>query len=218
MLNEKTIELNYTLELVNYRSNIANRPVTAFGPSLQTERYLGFDAAVGIPGRFVFIQYKRAYAENGGFYFKINHTAQEDQHECLKRLESNGYDVWYILPLFDDFATLSKNRRRLLTRQLTGWYRPSNIVLPGGDVGRHLLHIALPTRTATVTSDPAEIPPPTDLDEFNRSLEHHDTREITVEGINRVERDLRRCFRLPHEGDISDGRSDVLDGLCALLV
>ena len=78
MLNEKTIELNYTLEIVNYRGFKTGQRAIAFGPSLQAEKFLGFDAAVGAAGQFIFVQYKRAYRENGGLYFKWTYPVSVD--------------------------------------------------------------------------------------------------------------------------------------------
>ena len=110
-----------------------------------------------------------------------------------------------------------QHRGRLLTRAHTGWYRPGAISLPGGDVGRHLLHISMPSRATTLTSEPTDISPPSDLEDFEMSLDRGEKAIITAETVARMELVLRKCFKLPLEGPATE-RVDVLDGLCALLV
>lgn len=164
-ISEKTVELNFTLELVNYLSVRSGRSCFAWGPTLRQEANWGFDAAIGLSGRFIYIQYKKATVEGPGYVYPLNRTTARDQHSRLLQLESMGVSSWYLLPKFTTLNEIAAGRRRLLTRPNSTWIKPSQIPVPNGGTGHHDLHIH-PTRT-WLTSDPIEMSEPEDWNAFD---------------------------------------------------
>ena len=141
MISEKTVELNLTTELVNwlfYHTGI--RPYI-LAPSQRDEGTLGFDTSITIPtfGRPFLIQYKRAkLLQNGEYKYKINDTANQDQHNRLLFFERQGFFVFYALPIFTTSNEVISYRRRLL--KITAFRAPSSILLPGGPIGKHSVY------------------------------------------------------------------------------
>lgn len=155
-ISEKTVELNLSIEIANFLFSRHGRPAFAWGPTLRQEARWGFDAAYGLQGHFIYIQFKRAHAEGPGHMFELNRTAARDQHRKLQMLEAAGVAVRYGLPLFTSLRHVEVNRRRLLVPPHTAWIRPSQIPMPNGGVGHHNLHIHPGRRW--ITSDPVELP------------------------------------------------------------
>lgn len=168
-ISEKTVELNLTIEIVNYMSHMRNYAVFAWGPTLRQEASFGFDAAYGLKGHFIYIQYKRANVEGSGHLFHLNRTSSQDQHKKLLSLEANGVAVRYALPRFTTLGYVETNRRRLLVPPHTAWLRPSQIQMPNGGVGHHDLHIHANRRW--LTSDPIELDAPDDNPFLDSKLE-----------------------------------------------
>lgn len=154
-ISEKTVELNLTVEIVNYIHWKTGRRSYAWGPTLQQEATFGFDCAYNQNGRFFFVQYKRAYDEPGGHVFHLNRTKAKDQHQRLCNLESTGCATYYLLPLFTQLSYLAAHRGHLLVRPHTRFMRPSRIHMPGGGVGHHDLHIH--SHSVWLTSDRIDI-------------------------------------------------------------
>jgi hypothetical protein len=154
-ISEKTVELNLSIEIVNFLFSRQNRPAFAWGPTLRQEARWGFDAAYGLQGQFIYVQFKRAHSEGPGHLFQLNRTTARDQHQKLQTLEASGLSVRYALPRFTTMAHIEMHRRRLLLPQHTAWLRPSQIPMPNSGVGHHDLHIH-PTRR-WLTSDPIEL-------------------------------------------------------------
>lgn len=154
-ISEKTVELNLSIEIANFLFSQHGRPAFAWGPTLRQEARWGFDAAYGLQGRFIYIQYKRAYTESPGHLFHLNRTAAKDQHRKLQLLESSGVAVRYALPRFTTLGHIEAHRRRLLLPPHTAWLKPSQINMPNGGIGHHDLHIHPGRRW--LTSDPVEL-------------------------------------------------------------
>lgn len=218
MISEKTIELNLTLEWVNYLSNYFNRPCYAWGPSLQQEARWGFDAAIGRSGRFSYIQFKRAKPERGGLKYELNRTKNRDQHRLLCELEQLGFVVYYGLPLFTTIQHIAANRRSLLTPLHTAWYPPRRITMPGGGVGHHDLHVH--SGRWFVTSTPKDISPPDDfsklLDQLLKS-KHIELTEEVVKTINAKFDKAARNSQLEERSGKSDSASDDITNGAAIL-
>lgn len=155
IISEKTVELNLSIEIANFLFSRHGRPAFAWGPTLRQEARWGFDAAFGLQGRFIYIQFKRAYVEGPGHVFHLNRTAARDQHQKLQALEASGVAVRYALPRFTTIRHIEVHRRGLLVPPHTAWLRPSQIAMPNGGVGHHDLHIH-PSRR-WLTSDPVEL-------------------------------------------------------------
>ena len=153
-ISEKTVELNLTVEIVNFIYSKTGRRSFAWGPTLQQEANFGFDCAYNASGRFFFVQYKRAYDEPGGHLFHLNYTTKEDQHQRLCNLESTGCATYYLLPRFTSVAHLAAHRGHLLLPPHTRFMLPSAIPIPRG-IGKHDLHIH--GSRIWLTSDPIEI-------------------------------------------------------------
>ena len=100
IISEKTVELNLSIEIANFLYSRHGRPAFAWGPTLRQEARWGFDAAYGINGRFIYVQFKRAHDEAPGHRFELNRTAARDQHRKLQLLEASGVAVRYGLPRF----------------------------------------------------------------------------------------------------------------------
>ena len=158
-ISEKTVELNLTVEVVNRLSFMFNYPAFAWGPTLRQEARWGFDAATGVSGRFIYLQFKRAYVDGAGHVFQLNRTAAKDQHKKLLALEAAGCAVRYALPRFTTLSFIASNRRRLLVPPRTAWIAPSQVPMPNGGIGHDDLHIHPGRRW--LTSDPI------DFDDFD---------------------------------------------------
>ena len=154
-ISEKTVELNLSIEIANFLFARHRRPAFAWGPTLREEARWGFDAAYGLQGRFIYIQFKRAYPEGAGHLFHLNRTKARDQHQKLQALELAGVAVRYALPRFTTMHHIERYRRRLLIPPHTAWLRPSQIPVPNAGVGHHDLHIHRHRRW--LTSDPVEM-------------------------------------------------------------
>jgi hypothetical protein len=157
-ISEKTVELNFTLELVNHLSRAIGRPCIAWGPTLRQEANWGFDAGIGSAGSFVYLQFKKAYDEAPGHRYQLNRTKAQDQHAKLLALESAGCGVWYLLPKFTTLTYMALYRRRLLVSPHSIWFRPSALPVPNGGVGHHDLHVH-PGRV-WLTSEPVDVSMP----------------------------------------------------------
>ena len=173
MISEKTVELNLTVELVNWNFYISGIRSYILAPSQREEGVLGFDVSIGYPhGYPTLIQYKRAYFKKrtNELEYYLNRNTSQDQHLRLFILESLGYDVWYALPLFYTPSDIINYRRRLLTKTL--FLRPSWIRPIGGMTGHHSIKYNLITNTLTVHSEQSEnIGKIYDFYDFARELE-----------------------------------------------
>lgn len=155
IISEKTVELNLSIEIANFLYSRHGRPAFAWGPTLRQEARWGFDAAYGINGRFIYVQFKRAHDEAPGHRFELNRTANRDQHRKLQLLEASGVAVRYGLPRFTSLQHIQNYRRGLLVPPHTAWIRPSRITMPNGGVGHHDLHVH-PSRR-WLASEPVEL-------------------------------------------------------------
>jgi hypothetical protein len=135
VITEKTVELNLTAELLNWLYGITKRTHYVIAPSQQQEGKLGFDAGFYGSGPGLFIQFKRAWVKKSVWTWRLNRTAEEDQHERLQILESLGVPVFYAFPQFSTTQELVQWRRQLLTHTL--WVRPRELRPPGGPTGPH---------------------------------------------------------------------------------
>ena len=139
VISEKTVELNLTTELLNWLFGITGRTHYVIAPSQQEEARLGFDAGFYGSGPGLFIQFKRAHVKGSVWTWRLNRTAEEDQHQRLQVLEGLGAPVFYAFPLFNESAHVVSWRRRLLTHTL--WVRPSRLQPPSGPTGPHDLSV-----------------------------------------------------------------------------
>ncbi len=168
MISEKTVELNLSMELINHINFQNNLSVFAIAPTQRQEAALGYDVEIGDKGdgNGILIQYKRAIPNGDEYLFHINYTTYENQHDVLLQAETNGLHVFYAFPMFHTIDHIIEHRRRLLTK--TVWYKPSQIILPGGSIGKHTLHINRINSTTYVTSEPTPIEDPLSFVEMNQ--------------------------------------------------
>lgn len=180
MISEKTVELNLSMELINHINFQNNLSLFSVAPSQRQEATLGYDVEIGVgTGSGLLIQYKRAIPVNNEYVYHINYTTNQDQHRILLDAENNGFMVLYAFPLFHTVNQIATNRRRLLKE--TAWYKPSDIILPGGPVGRHSLHIDRTKGIYYVTSEPLPIKPPMDfrmVNEIFQKFKGNDTSKM----------------------------------------
>ena len=167
MISEKTVELNLSMELINHINFKNNLNVFAIAPSQRQEASVGYDVEIGNEriGNGILIQYKRAIPDKDEYLYHLNYTTYQNQHEILLRTENSGHCVFYAFPLFHTIDQISIFRRRLLVNTI--WYKPSQITLPGGSIGKHILHINRKNLNAYVTSDPTNIGDSTSFNEMN---------------------------------------------------
>ena len=131
MISEKTVELNLTMELINWASWNTNRTHFALAPSQGQEGILGFDTSFQAHGTGILVQYKRPIVSGSRWQWHLNRTI----HLRLQTLEGWEIPVVYTFPLFHTPLEIWKNRWSLL--KTTFWYRPSQINPPGGSTGFH---------------------------------------------------------------------------------
>lgn len=168
-LNEKTVELNLTTELLNWLWKVTGVNHCAFGLTQQQEAQWGVDVAACGGNTGVFIQFKRAHVSGSIWQWPLNRTAGRDQHAKLQQLEGRGCNVFYALPYFDTGTALVENRRRLLLR--TFWIRPSQINPSGGPTGHHDVQYDETSRRWTVhSSGPTDLPDPFGVDDVAYAL------------------------------------------------
>jgi hypothetical protein len=181
MISEKTVELNTTAELLAWLYRTTGVTHTAIGPTLTEEGVLGFDVSYhGTATAAALIQYKRAYVEKPIWTWKLNRTAQQDQHLRLQYLESLGYPVFYAFPHFALTSELVSLRLRLLVN--TFWYPPSYIKPTGGSTGHHDVTFDEGTRRWQVNSpEPVEMPSPITIGDVIGRMEASQHRPASIE-------------------------------------
>ena len=174
MISEKTVELNLTVELVNWNFYISGIRPYILAPSQREEGILGFDTSIGYPyGYPTLIQYKRAYfkKKTNELEYYLNRNTSQDQHLRLFVLELLGYDVLYVLPLFYSPSDVINYRRRLLTKTLflrPSWLSPKIVDM----TGHHSIKYNLTTKSLTFHSEKGKnIDKTYDFYDFARELE-----------------------------------------------
>lgn len=121
MLNEKTLELNISTELLNICRRY-DQNTFMFGTTLKQESYLGYDCrALGRLPQFwrtVVFQFKRALVmrntrRDEEYTFQINNNGKHDQHIILYLMSGGRSQVsLYVFPTFvtlNDVRSLSPN-------------------------------------------------------------------------------------------------------------
>jgi hypothetical protein len=204
MISEKTVELNLTMELINFAWTSTGVVHFALAPSQRMEGRVGYDTRVLANGIGVFIQYKRAYVSGTHWRWHLNRTALKDQHLRLQGLEAAGNAVYYALPFFHLATEVEMNRRRLL--RCTFWRKPSQINPPGGSTGHHDIHFDSSMQRWWVTSDQEhELPPPDEVEDVfhNLATEAHQLNKLLTD-FNHIVLDGR---------DQDDESSTLLDDL-----
>jgi hypothetical protein len=188
MISEKTVELNLTAELLNWLWKVTARTHYVIAPSQREEARLGFDAGFHSSGPSAFIQFKRAYRTGAVLTWKLNRTADEDQHQKLQQLEATGVAVFYAFPLFSEAAQVAKGRRRLLLN--TVWVRPSALNPSGGPVGPHdLIHDTAAGTWTLASPDSIRVEVPANgLDDVGGVFQRQPERGIAdaIEQANRI--------------------------------
>lgn len=196
-------------------SGQVGRRCYAIGPTLQQEARWGIDGAIGRAARFMFIQFKRAIPERGGYRYELNRTKQKDQHEKLCKLEDAGWLVRYAFPLFHELTHIAANRGWLLTRGHMAWYRPKQLPIRRGTVGHHDMHIH--GRRCFVTTQPVEAPQPEDIGQLMASFREQEPIKVTNELAEKLSLQLDDIFGM-NEGTQAKrpidrrGREDGLGG------
>lgn len=121
LVNEKTLELNITHELMNLIG------VQAYGLTQQEEAMFGGDVTFyPISGNPILIQYKATRKGNDGSngIFNLNNNKRKNQHILLDMIErSSMIDTYYFLPLIINDNFLINNFGNLLN--YTEIYLPS---------------------------------------------------------------------------------------------
>jgi len=149
VLNEKTLELNITGEMLRLSQRFDKRAF-AFGITLRQEGHYGYDSRV--LGRFPYwwkasvLQYKRAKKSyltrlNQTVYvFEINDNTNKDQHKLLCKIAGNRQNVaLYVLPCYVTLFDL----RNSMPNPLSSTYFADATQIPIQAVGsqKHELHV-----------------------------------------------------------------------------
>lgn len=182
MISEKTVELNLTIEFVNWLKYHTKNYPFILAPSQSDEGALGFDVSIsssilGIP---ILIQYKRAEKLKSGKYkYKINYTSKQDQHLRLQYLQKKGFLVFYAFPIFHQVNEIINYRRKLLTK--TGFITPLSIKFSSGPIGHHTVYYEPYTNVWSAKSDEIELKKPIDYKELYNTYLINKTDEIAYE-------------------------------------
>jgi hypothetical protein len=125
-LNEKTLELNITHEILGFAHRF-DPHAFAFGTTMMQEHQGGYDSRVlsSLPGfwQAAVLQYKRAFEMrqdiqgNRAFWFRINNNRHNDQHRILYHLAAGRPNIaMYVFPALVTLRELEQHVHRLLNR------------------------------------------------------------------------------------------------------
>lgn len=218
MISEKTVELNLTLELINWASWQTRRTHFALAPSQLQEGLMGFDTSIQVNGTGILILYKPAIVSGSHWQWHLNRTKMRDQHLRLQTLESCGIPVLYAFPFFHTPLEIGINRWSLLKN--TFWSLPSQINPPGGATGFHDVHFDSSTRRWWVTSEEEEVDlfPPEGPKMFIQLL-HSENNE---DNLSRLFKDFNRVInegidKVSPEIKIEDHFGGLVQGISAII-
>lgn len=120
----------------------------------QAEEYTkGYDAEVNLGGALVFIQFKRSEVMSRSsakevkyrdfpslpvYRMHLHRKNRYGQHLALQALEADGFSVFYMTSAVRDRNELNRHAQRKVLVGRSGWFTPSEIVLPDRSSDHHV--------------------------------------------------------------------------------
>ncbi len=222
-----------TDELINwYGTDLAAAPVF---PSLIEEGRgdVGYDLRLDRPGIPLFLQFKcphhmeqnlsatrefRCGLFRTPFYrFELRPTKYSKQHPSLLRLESKGYEVYYVAPVFHEVDELNDayRKKKVATRSI--FFRPSNIGLLPDDKTHQISFDS--EGKAYLLSDPLPLKSPLTGEQLSYHLFHRVTEHgglaLTDQSLQQLANEIVETVRQMRE-ERSDAEFGWLGNLAPL--
>lgn len=153
MINEKTLELNISHELMESLRWLGYDSVLVGLTQLQ-EQAKGFDAGIAMKTRVVLIQYKRGIRRREWISFHLNANSGRNQNDRLRDMSGGLRGVsFYALPRVCSWLELFIHRGHILDRTI--FYDVLDVPIPAGDRRLHTTRLH-PDGSISVLSKPRE--------------------------------------------------------------